>query len=96
MWPKRREGSIRSAFKSAIVALTLASASFVGAQPLQTLCSFNGTNRILGVERFGTTTEDAVFAQASKGKFLCRNVEFSARITILVSDEAMNTPTAHW
>ena len=41
---KRRRNRIESSLKSAIAFLILASASFVEAQTIQTLCSFNATN----------------------------------------------------
>jgi uncharacterized repeat protein (TIGR03803 family) len=42
--PKRTGHSIKLSLKSVIALLIMASASLVGAQTLQTLCSFNGTN----------------------------------------------------
>jgi uncharacterized repeat protein (TIGR03803 family) len=44
MSPKQAENAVKLSLKSAIAALVLASAPLVGAQTLQTLCSFNDTN----------------------------------------------------
>ena len=44
MRPKRTGHSIKWSLRLAVASLILASASLVGAQTLQTLCSFNSTN----------------------------------------------------